>query len=91
LCSRAVVAGLGSDAGGERAAVIYTVLQSAKLNGLDPEAYLADIIDRMAKGHPVNRLSELLPGTGPKMRSNSQPKPRGCWLTLTVNRRYLHR
>jgi transposase len=52
---------LGSDAGGERAAAIYTVLQSAKLNGLDPEAYLADVIDRMAKGHPINRLSELLP------------------------------
>jgi hypothetical protein len=52
---------LGSDAGGERAAVIYTVLQSAKLNGLDPEAYLADVIDRMAKGHPINRLSDLLP------------------------------
>ena len=52
---------LGSNAGGERAAVIYTVLQSAKLNGLDPEAYLADVIDRIAKGHPINRLSELLP------------------------------
>jgi transposase len=52
---------LGSDAGGERAAVLYTVLETAKLNGLSPEAYLADIIDRMAKGHPINRLSELLP------------------------------
>lgn len=52
---------LGSEAGGERAAILYTVLQTAKLNGLNPEAYLADIIDRMAKGHPVNRLSELLP------------------------------
>jgi transposase len=52
---------LGSEAGGERAAVLYTVLESAKLNGLNPEAYLADIIDRMAKGHPINRLSELLP------------------------------
>ena len=52
---------LGSDASGDRAAVIYTVLQSAKLNGLDPEAYLADVIDRMAKGHPIHRLSELLP------------------------------
>jgi hypothetical protein len=52
---------LGTNAGGERAAVIYTVRQSAKLNGLDPEAYLADVIDRMAKGHPTNRLSELLP------------------------------
>jgi transposase len=52
---------LGSQAGGDRAAVLYTVLQSAILNGLDPEAYLADIIDRLAKGHPVNRLSDLLP------------------------------
>jgi transposase len=52
---------LGSEAGGERAAVIYTVLESAKLNRLDPEAYLADVIDRMAKGHSISRLSELLP------------------------------
>jgi len=52
---------LGSEAGGERAAILYTVLESAKLNGLDPEAYLADVIDRMAKGHPINRLAELLP------------------------------
>ena len=52
---------LGSEAGGERAAVLYTVLESAKLNGLDPEAYLADVIDRMVRGHPINRLAELLP------------------------------
>lgn len=52
---------LGSEAGGERAAILYTVLETAKLNGLDPEAYLADVIDRMARGHPINRLGELLP------------------------------
>jgi transposase len=52
---------LGSEAGGERAAILYSVLETAKLNGLDPEAYLADVIDRLAKGHPINRLSELLP------------------------------
>jgi transposase len=52
---------LGSEAGGERAATLYTVLESAKLNGIDPEAYLADVIDRMARGHPINRLAELLP------------------------------
>jgi hypothetical protein len=52
---------LGSEAGGERAAILYTVLESAKLNGLDPEAYLAGVIDRMAKQHPINRLAELLP------------------------------
>ena len=52
---------LGSDAGGERAAILYTVLESAKLNGLDPQTWLADVIDRTAKGHPINRLGELLP------------------------------
>jgi hypothetical protein len=52
---------LGSEAGGERAAILYTVLESAKLGGLDPEVYLADVIDRMAKGHPIKRLAELLP------------------------------
>ena len=52
---------LGSEIGGERAAILYTVLESARLNGLDPEGYLADVIDRMARGHPINRLAELLP------------------------------
>ena len=52
---------VGSDTGGDRAAVLYTLIESAKLNGLDPEAYLADVIDRMAKGHPNTRLAELLP------------------------------
>ena len=52
---------LGSDAGGERAAILYTVLESAKLNGLDPQAWLSEVIDRLANGHPINRLSELLP------------------------------
>jgi len=52
---------LGSEAGGERAAILYTVLESAKLNGLGPEAYLANVIDRMASGHPINRFAELLP------------------------------
>jgi transposase len=52
---------LGSHAGGERAAALYTVLESAKLNQLNPEAYLADVLDRMAKGHQINRLNEILP------------------------------
>jgi hypothetical protein len=46
---------------GPRAAVLYTLFESAKLNELNPEAYLADVIDRTARGHPINRLSELLP------------------------------
>ena len=52
---------LGSEVGGERAAVLYTVLESAKLNGLNPQAWLADVIGRMAAGHPSTRLADLLP------------------------------
>ena len=50
----------GSDAGGERAAAIYSLVGSAKLNGMDPEAYLRYVIERIAE-HPVNRVDELLP------------------------------
>jgi transposase len=51
----------GSDTGGERAASIYTIVQTAKLNGLNPEAYLKDILTRIADGHPINRIAELMP------------------------------
>ena len=50
----------GSDRGGERAAAIYTLLQTAKLNDVDPQAWLADVLARIAS-HPAPRLSELLP------------------------------
>ena len=50
----------GSDAGGERAAVIYSLIGTAKLNGLDPEAYLREVLTRIAD-HPVNRIADLLP------------------------------
>jgi transposase len=50
----------GSDSGGERGATIYTLVATAKLNGLDPEAYLRHVITRIAE-HPVNRVGELLP------------------------------
>jgi transposase len=50
----------GSDAGGERAAAIYTLVETAKLNRLDPEAYLRDILGRIAD-HPINKIAELLP------------------------------
>ena len=50
----------GSDAGGERAAAIYSLLGSAKLNGIDPEAYMTEAIRRIAS-YPINRIKELLP------------------------------
>ena len=50
----------GSDAGGERAAAMYSLLGSAKLNGLDPEIYLHHVMERIAD-HPINRIKELLP------------------------------
>jgi transposase len=50
----------GSDIGGQRAAAIYSLIETAKLNGLDPEAYLRDVLGRIAD-HSVNRIGELLP------------------------------
>ncbi|HEY1933509.1 MAG TPA: IS66 family transposase [Acetobacteraceae bacterium] len=59
----------GSDAGGERAAAIYSLTETAKLNGLDPEDYLRHVLQRIAE-HPVKRVHELLPWnlTGVRMR-----------------------
>jgi transposase len=50
----------GSDIGGERAAAFYSLIGTAKLNGLDPEAYLRTVLERIAE-HPISRVDELLP------------------------------
>jgi transposase-like protein len=50
----------GSDAGGERAAAMYSLIESAKLNDLDPEDYLRQVLTCIAD-HPINRIEELLP------------------------------
>ena len=50
----------GSDRGGDRAAVLYTLIQSAKLNDIDPQAWLADVLARIAD-HPAKHLEALLP------------------------------
>ena len=52
---------VGTDRGGDRAAIFYTLIESAKLNGLDPEAYIAAVIDRIAKGHNNKAFDALLP------------------------------
>jgi len=50
----------GSHSGGERAAAIYSLTETAKLNGIDPEAWLRDVLARLAS-HPAKRIGELLP------------------------------
>ena len=50
----------GSDTGGDRAAVIYSLLGTAKLNGIDPEGYLRHVLEHVAE-HPINQVDELLP------------------------------
>jgi transposase len=51
----------GSHSGGERAAAMYSILQTAKLNGVNPQAYLTDTLTRIAAGHPISRIAELMP------------------------------
>jgi hypothetical protein len=50
----------GSDGGGESAAAIYNLVGSAKLNGVDPESYLRNVLSRIAD-HPIKHIEELLP------------------------------
>lgn len=64
---------MGSDAGGERAAAFYSPVETAKLSGLDPEAYLREVFERIAE-HPINRIDQLLPwNIG---QPSAQPVPR---------------
>lgn len=51
----------GSDGGGEHWAILASLVETCKLNGVDPQAYLADVFTRLVAGHPINRLDELLP------------------------------
>ena len=59
----------GSDRGGQRAAAMYSLIVTAKMNGVDPQAWLADVLSRIA-AHPAHRLDELLPW-------NWRPQPSG--------------
>jgi hypothetical protein len=51
----------GSDGGANRWAVIASLLETAKLNGVEPYTYLKDVLDRMTNGHPMSRIDDLLP------------------------------
>jgi transposase len=51
----------GSDGGGEHWAILASLIETCKLNNVDPEAYLADVFARLVAGHTINRLDELLP------------------------------
>ena len=51
---------MGSDRGGKSAAIAYTLIETAKLNGIDPQAWLTDVLSRIAD-HKINRIDELLP------------------------------
>jgi len=62
----------GSDSGGERAAAMYSLLGSAKLNGVDPEAYLAHVLGRIAD-HPISRIEDLLPWNVASLRTLEVP------------------
>jgi transposase len=65
----------GSDRGGNRAATLYSLIGSAKLNDLDPESYLRDVLSRLPD-HPISRIEELLPWNivAPAADHSSEPK-----------------
>ena len=51
----------GSDGGGEHWAVLATLIETAKLNAIDPQAYLTDVITRIVQGHPQSQIDVLMP------------------------------
>ena len=69
----------GSKAGGERPAAIYTVIQTCKANGVDPQASIADVIGKVAADWPASRWDELMPWTGLAPQSSPSRKPRNLW------------
>ena len=72
----------GSDRGGERAAAMYSLIVTAKMNGVDPQAWLADVLSRIA-AHPAHRLDELLPWN---WRPTAHRRVGAGGLTMHVNK-----
>ena len=52
----------GSEGGGKAAAIALTLIETCKLNGVEPLGYLTKTLEAIAQGHPMSRLDELLPG-----------------------------
>ena len=74
----------GSDEGGHRAAIVYTLVETARLNDVDPETWLGDVISRIAD-HPNTKIDELLPWKIERSRfaGDRRVAPRGHQITLT--------
>jgi transposase len=51
----------GSDGAGEHWAIIASLIETCKINGVDPQAYLADVLSQIVNGHPQSRIDNLLP------------------------------
>ena len=62
----------GSDRGGQRASIMYSLITTAKMNGIDPQAWLADVLARIAN-HPAQRLDELMPWNWTGPRTTAEP------------------
>jgi IS66 C-terminal element len=61
----------GSDGGGVRWATVCSLIATAKLNNVEPFAWLSDVLQRMTDGHPANRLDELLPWNWQPINGNA--------------------
>jgi IS66 C-terminal element len=67
---------VGLDAGGERAAALYSLIGTAKLNGIDPEAYLRDVLTCIPD-HPISHIEELLPWN--VVAESAETPPLAAW------------
>src|SRR3974390_113404 len=72
--------GPGSDEGGARWATLCSLIETYKMNDVEPYAYLHDVLQRMVDGHPVNRLDELLPWNWKLLEAANSTRnpPRRC-------------
>lgn len=85
----------GADVGGERAAAFYSLVGTCKLNGVNPEEYLTDILRRIAEGFPASRIDELLPwnwkrGTSYRHETGLAPEASGACAYWPEDRVALH-